>query len=476
MTSHTLRVGNGAGFWGDNLDAPFSRARRPARRPDARIPGRADAGDPQPSAGEGPGRRLRHRLPRAARAARCRSCASRRTLKIVTNAGGLNPVGLRPALRERSSERRGRGSASLGVVTGDDILARIPEWIARRGRPRPHGDGRADRDGGRSAGQSPTPTSVPGRSPRRSAAGARIVITGRVADASLTLGPACCPLRLGLGRLAAPGRGVGRRPPHRVRRPGDGRALASLGRARRPRRRRLPDRRDRRRRLVRDHQARGDGRPGHRRRPSPSSSSTRSTTPRATGRPTWTSTSRRSRSTQEGPDRVAVRGATGRAAVRPAQGGRGLSRRLDGQRDARGGRARRRGQGPRGGRDRSSTASRRGGVRAGRLAGRMPRARATSCRGVLRPAAPPFEVVLRVTVRDPNRAAVERFCREFAPLVTSGPPGIAGYATGRPTPRPAFGYWPALVPRELVEQPRRGPPGGRVGTWPRRPRRRRSIA
>ena len=70
--------------------------------------------------------------------------------------------------------------------------------------------------------------------------------------------------------------------------------------------------------------------------------------------------------------------------------------------------------------------------------------------GVLRPAGSAFEVVLRVTVRDPNRAAVERFCREFAPLVTSGPSGIAGYATGRPTPRPAFGYWPALVPRELA--------------------------
>jgi hypothetical protein len=71
--------------------------------------------------------------------------------------------------------------------------------------------------------------------------------------------------------------------------------------------------------------------------------------------------------------------------------------------------------------------------------------------GVVRPASPPFEVVLRVTVRDPNRAAVERFCRELAPLVTAGPPGIVGYASGRPSPRPAFGFWPALVPRTLAE-------------------------
>jgi hypothetical protein len=71
--------------------------------------------------------------------------------------------------------------------------------------------------------------------------------------------------------------------------------------------------------------------------------------------------------------------------------------------------------------------------------------------GVVRPAAPPFEVMVRLTVRDPDRTAVERFCRELAPLITAGPPGIAGYASGRPTPRPAFGYWPALVPRSEAE-------------------------
>jgi hypothetical protein len=70
--------------------------------------------------------------------------------------------------------------------------------------------------------------------------------------------------------------------------------------------------------------------------------------------------------------------------------------------------------------------------------------------GVLAPSTPPLEVILRVTVRDPRREAVERFCRELAPLVTAGPPGIAGYATGRPSARAAFAYWPALVPRSLV--------------------------
>lgn len=60
------------------------------------------------------------------------------------------------------------------------------------------------------------------------------------------------------------------------------------------------------------------------------------------------------------------------------------------------------------------------------------------------------EVMLRVTVADPRREAVERFTKEFAPLITSGPPGIAGYASGRPSVRPVFAYWPTLIPKSLV--------------------------
>jgi hypothetical protein len=60
------------------------------------------------------------------------------------------------------------------------------------------------------------------------------------------------------------------------------------------------------------------------------------------------------------------------------------------------------------------------------------------------------EVTLRVTAKDPRREALERFAKEFAPLITSGPPGIAGYASGRPQVRPVLAYWPTIVPRELV--------------------------
>jgi len=63
----------------------------------------------------------------------------------------------------------------------------------------------------------------------------------------------------------------------------------------------------------------------------------------------------------------------------------------------------------------------------------------------------PGELVLRVTAHDPRREALECFVRQFAPLITSGPAGLAGYAAGRPAVRPVFAYWPALVPKSLIE-------------------------
>jgi hypothetical protein len=62
----------------------------------------------------------------------------------------------------------------------------------------------------------------------------------------------------------------------------------------------------------------------------------------------------------------------------------------------------------------------------------------------------PAEVMLRITTRDPRREVLERFTREFAPLITSGPAGLAGYAAGRPSVRPVYAYWPTLVPKQLV--------------------------
>ena len=71
--------------------------------------------------------------------------------------------------------------------------------------------------------------------------------------------------------------------------------------------------------------------------------------------------------------------------------------------------------------------------------------------GVLPTVVPP-EVMLRVSVRDASKAAVERFTKEFAPLVTSGPPGVTGYTTGRPAVREVFAYWPALIAKSAIRE------------------------
>lgn len=70
---------------------------------------------------------------------------------------------------------------------------------------------------------------------------------------------------------------------------------------------------------------------------------------------------------------------------------------------------------------------------------------------VPRPSPPPWEVVLRVAVADSSREKVERFCREITPMVTSGPPGVTGYTGARPRPTPVLAHWPTTVDRELVE-------------------------
>jgi hypothetical protein len=61
------------------------------------------------------------------------------------------------------------------------------------------------------------------------------------------------------------------------------------------------------------------------------------------------------------------------------------------------------------------------------------------------------EVELRVGVRSTDRASVERFTREIAPLVLTGPPSVTGFAGGRPRVQEIMAYWPALIRREEVE-------------------------
>ena len=61
------------------------------------------------------------------------------------------------------------------------------------------------------------------------------------------------------------------------------------------------------------------------------------------------------------------------------------------------------------------------------------------------------EVQMRIGVRGDDRAAVERFTREIAPLVLNGPPSVTGFAGGRPKVEEIVAYWPALIDKTEVE-------------------------
>ncbi|MBN8725768.1 MAG: DUF1446 domain-containing protein [Acidobacteria bacterium] len=60
------------------------------------------------------------------------------------------------------------------------------------------------------------------------------------------------------------------------------------------------------------------------------------------------------------------------------------------------------------------------------------------------------EVQLRIGVRGSNKAAIERFTKELAPLVLTGPPTVTGFAGGRPKVEEIVAYWPALMPKRCI--------------------------
>jgi len=81
---------------------------------------------------------------------------------------------------------------------------------------------------------------------------------------------------------------------------------------------------------------------------------------------------------------------------------------------------------------------------------------ANACHGIAAAEPPPeiaaqlAEVVLRIGVRSENRAAVERFTKELAPLALNGPPVVTGLGGGRPRVEEIVAYWPALIPKSEV--------------------------
>jgi hypothetical protein len=110
-----------------------------------------------------------------------------RSIKIVSNAGGLDPEGLGASLQELAASLG--LDVSVGVVSGDDISGRLAQLAEG-------GEDFVNLDTGESlvaAGVRPiTANAYVGGEPITAAlnAGADVVVTGRVTDAALVIGPA----------------------------------------------------------------------------------------------------------------------------------------------------------------------------------------------------------------------------------------------------------------------------------------------
>ena len=63
----------------------------------------------------------------------------------------------------------------------------------------------------------------------------------------------------------------------------------------------------------------------------------------------------------------------------------------------------------------------------------------------------PDEVLLRIGVRAQDHKSIECFSQQLAPLILTGPPGVTGFAGGRPKAKEVIAYWPALLPKSAVE-------------------------
>jgi hypothetical protein len=126
----SIRIASGQGFWGDQLDAPKQQVENGPidylmldylaevtmsimQKQRARRPELGYARDFVPLVGE--------ILP----------AVVERGIRVVANAGGVNPAGCRDAVLEEARKAGLAGKARIGVVTGDDILDRLPELAAR---------------------------------------------------------------------------------------------------------------------------------------------------------------------------------------------------------------------------------------------------------------------------------------------------------------------------------------------------------
>jgi hypothetical protein len=72
-------------------------------------------------------------------------------------------------------------------------------------------------------------------------------------------------------------------------------------------------------------------------------------------------------------------------------------------------------------------------------------------KGIVPTPAQPHEIMMRIGAKGPNPKKLDILGTEIAPLLTSGPPGITGFAGGRARATEIVGYWPALIDKTKVK-------------------------
>ena len=126
----TIRIANGQGFWGDSLEAPVEQVRR----------GPIDylTLDYLAEVTMSIMQKQRSRDPRSGYARdfvfmieRVLPDLVERNIRVVANAGGVNPEACRDAVIEVARRSGFGGKINIGIVAGDDIMHRLDDYISR---------------------------------------------------------------------------------------------------------------------------------------------------------------------------------------------------------------------------------------------------------------------------------------------------------------------------------------------------------
>ena len=445
--NRTIRIANGQGFWGDSLHAPIELVKRGPidyltldylAEVTMSIMQKQRARDPKSGYARDFVSMVEEILPDIIE----------RNIKVVANAGGVNPEACRDAVADAARRRGFSGKVKVGVVTGDDIMNRLDDFIAR-GVELKNSETGEPLASIRSRVQSANVYFGGRHIAEALDKGAQVVIAGRVTDTGLTLGPMIHEYgwkpddwdRLAAGTIAG----------HTIECGAQctgGNCLIDWET--------IPNLADIGYPVV---EANADGsfvvtkHKGTGGRLSVASVKEQLLyemgDPREYITPDCVADFTTIQLTQDGIDRVRFSGIKGKPAtdlfkvsVSYSAGWKAIGSLVYAWPDA---------------------------YKKAQLADRVLRERldrldlkfdkiltefvgANACHGQL--SGPPTddiaEVTFRIGVRSEDKRAVEQFTREIAPLVLNGPPTVTGFAGGRPKVEEIIAYWPALIPKSEV--------------------------